>query len=110
MSHQPPTHSTAPGPPVLAHPTGMATQTTGPSNPFHVDLVIPYSIASIKGDRSQTQAEVREGYEALLRALEGEGGLKVASKPGRAGKGKEEIWVFLGISQDKLDELVEREK
>lgn len=70
--------------------------------------------------------EVKEGYEALLRALEGEGGLKVGSRPAwssvktktdkktdqdekKSKDKKDEIWVFIGISDEKLNELVERE-
>jgi hypothetical protein len=57
----------------------------------------------------KAQEEIREGYEGLLRALEGEG-LRVATRPGRAGKGKEEIWVFVSASDEKIRELVERER
>lgn len=103
--------STSPGPPV---PSKM--DNSNPSNPFNVDFVIPYDI-SIKGDRDNGVSQVREGYEALLRALEGEGGLKVGSRPAKvSGKDKkeddkktEEIWVFVGISDEKVNELVERE-
>jgi anoctamin-10 len=75
-----------------------------------VDLVIPYSIASGSWDKAIAQRYIREGYEELLKALEGEGGLKVATKFGRGEKGKEEIWVFVGATSEKVDELVEREK
>jgi anoctamin-10 len=103
--------STSAGPPV---PSKL--DSNHPSNPFNVDFVIPYDI-SIKGDRTKGVAEVREGYEALLRVLEGEGGLKVASRPAKvSGKDKkednkkpEEVWVFVGISDEKAKELVERE-
>ncbi|KAK8844765.1 hypothetical protein IAR55_006615 [Kwoniella newhampshirensis] len=137
MSHQPspapptppslepptPTSSaaTAPGPPVAnrdssltqafsPHLPGTAGQHY-PSNPYQVDFVIPFSIAVSKGqDRQQAQREIKTGYEELLRALEGEGGLKVASKGGRGGKGQEEVWIFVGASEEKVNELVEREK
>lgn len=95
----PPASDTVPGAPV--------SSSTGSSNPFHVDLVIPFDI-STKGDR--TQRESRRGYELLLRALEGEGGIHVASRPGRAGRGKEEVWVFVGAGEEKVSELVERER
>lgn len=106
--------STSAGPPV---PSKM--DITHPSNPFAVDFVIPFDI-STKGDRAKV-GEVREGYESLLRALEGEGGLKVASRPAKISKGdkkdndkqekgKEEVWVFVGISEEKVAELVERER
>ena len=76
-----------------------------------MDLVIPISISlGDKKDRTTTQLEIRESYEELLRALEREGGLRIASRPGRAGKGKEEVWVFVGAGDDKVFELVEREK
>jgi len=104
--------STSAGPPV---PSKM--DSNHPSNPFNVDFVIPYDI-SIKGDRTKEVPGVREGYERLLRVLEGEGGLKVASRPARvSGKDKkeddkkpEEVWVFVGISDEKAKELVERER
>lgn len=92
------------------HPS-TALDGTHPSNPFQVDLVIPFSVAGKKGtDRLAAQSEIREGYQELLRALEGEGGLKVASRAGRGGKGSEDVWVFVGIGDEKLQELVEREK
>jgi len=104
--------STSVGPPV---PSKM--DSNHPSNPFNVDFVIPYDI-SIKGDRTKEVPEVREGYERLLRVLEGEGGLKVASRAAKvSGKDKkvddkkpEEVWVFVGISDEKAKELVERER
>jgi len=105
--------STSAGPPV---PTKL--DTAHPSNPFSVDFVIPYDI-SIKGDRAKGVEEVKNGYEALLRALEGEGGLKVGSRAAWTSqkdkkdddkkKKKEEVWVFVGISEEKVSELVERE-
>ena len=109
-----PTLGAATGPPARsggtpAHAT-TAIDAAQPSNPFQVDLVIPFSIASGEGDRAQEQTEIRDGYEVLLRALEAEGGLKIASRPGRAGKGKEEVWVFVRAGEDKVSELVEREK
>jgi anoctamin-10 len=106
---------TAPGPPIpnrdtSAHPS-TALDVTQPTNPFQVDLVIPYSVAITKGqDRSAAQQEIRQGYEALLRALEGEGGLKVATRGGRGAKGDEEVWVFVAVGDEKVQELVEREK
>lgn len=105
---------TAPGPPVPVRDTSIkpssALDASHPSNPFQVDFVIPFDVAIPKGqDRVKVQEEVKEGYERLLRALEGEGGLKVGSKSGRGGKGKEEVWVFVSISDQKLTELVERE-
>lgn len=108
-----PSSKTAPGPPVpfrgvSANPS-FAKDAEHPSNPFQVDLVIPFNISLAKGDRARAQTEVRDGYERLLRALEGEGGLRVASRPGRAGRGQEEVWVFVGVSEEKLTELVERE-
>lgn len=100
MSSHPPSSgtTTAPGPPVAN------------ANPYHVDLVIPYSIAFGSWDRGIAQKYIKEGYEDLLRALEGEGGLRVATKMGRGGKGKEEVWVFVSATEEKIDELVERER
>jgi anoctamin-10 len=105
--------STAPGPPVP-----ISLDHTHPSNPFNVDFVIPYDISIKGGNRTEVVAEVKEGYERLLRALEGEGGLKVGTRPAHSStkdkkdenKKVEEVWVFIGISDDKLSELVERER
>jgi len=112
-----PVSSTTPGPPVPARDTSTHTSTAldvgHPSNPFQVDFVIPYDVSIPKGksgDRVNVQEEIKEGYEALLRGLEGEGGLKVGSRKGRGGKGQEEVWVFVGISDEKLAELVQRER
>jgi hypothetical protein len=82
------------------------------SNPFHVDLVIPYDISLPRsaGDRQLAQQEIREGYEQLLQALEGAGGLKIATKVAPRKKGKEEVWVFVGASEEKVEELVQLEQ
>lgn len=122
MSHQspapasaPPTASTAAGPPIpnrqISKRPSKAKDSEHPCNPFQVDLVIPFDISQPSGvDRAKAQAEIRGGYEVLLRALEGEGGLRLATRPGRGGKGKEEVWVFVGVSDEKMGELIERER
>lgn len=78
-----------------------------------MDFVIPYSISTSKASKSKSRAaiqnEIRDGYENLLRTLE-QGGLKVGSKAGRGRKGHEEVWIFVGASDEKVDELVQREK
>jgi len=106
--------STAPGTPVPARNTSInpssALGVSHPSNPFEVDFVIPFSIAVGKVDRVTAQNEIRASYEELLRALEGEGGLRVATKAGRGKKGDEQVWVFVGAGEEKVTELVEREK
>lgn len=114
MSSQPHASDTSPGPPISARNTSMAPQLakdiSHPSNPFQVDFVIPFDISIGKEDKSIAQKESREGYELLLRSLEGEGGLKIASRPGKGSKGKEEVWVFVSAGDEKIVELVEREK
>lgn len=75
-----------------------------------MDFVVPFDISLGSKDRPEAQVEIRDGYEALLRALEEEGGLRIASRPGRGVKGKEEIWVFVGAVENKVDELLERER
>ncbi|WVQ82899.1 hypothetical protein IAT38_005035 [Cryptococcus sp. DSM 104549] len=114
---QAPAAPTAPGPPVkstqLPSPLGPAVTSRLNDNPFNVDLVIPYNIALSKKDlkdRPKALEDIKQGYEELLRALEGEGGLKVGTRGGRGGKGQEEIWVFVGATEDKVEELVERER
>ena len=108
----PVTSATTPGPPVPNQVTSLFNhqETPFPCNPFEVDLVIPFDISIGKDDRTTAQQKIREGYEELLRALEGVGGLKIASRPGRAGKGKEEVWVFVGGDDEKISQLVEQEK
>lgn len=122
MSHQPSPPSsdehvvsTTPGRPVTTRNSsnkfGSIIGLEHPSNPYQVDFVIPFDVSVPKGqDRATAQGEIKEGYERLLRALEGEGGLKVGTKSGRGGKGKEEVWVFVSTSDKKLSELVERER
>ena len=102
--------STAPGPPLSARDTSAVLDAVHLSNPFHVDLVVPYSIALGKGDRSVEQQEIRDGYETLLRDLESVGGLRLASRVPKGKKGEEEVWLFIGISEEKLQELVEMER
>lgn len=136
-----PLHSTAPGPPIglrdrtlsrnrLRPASLQRTATSDPSwsssgascNPFNVDLVLPFDI-SLKagtgktGGRAQEVAEIREAYEALVRALEGAGGLRVATKAPPVKKDKngknavvQEVWVFVGVEESKMRELVQRER
>lgn len=90
----------------------LAKDSSHPSNPFQVDFVIPLdiSLGKYSTDRNRIQKEVRDGYELLLRQLEEEGGLKIASRKGRGAKGKEEVWVFVSAGDEKIVELVERER
>lgn len=115
MSSQPPSLApvadTAPGPPIPARDTSTVLNAAHISNPYNVDLVIPFSISIGKSsDRTSEQREIREGYEELLRALEGVGGLRIATRVPPGKKGKEEVWVFVGAGQEKIEELVEVEK
>ncbi|OCF60137.1 hypothetical protein L486_02817 [Kwoniella mangroviensis CBS 10435] len=107
----PPAVDTAPGPPVQARSTSLNQVDT---NPYKVDFVIPYSISVDKSQsRLQAQQEIKDGYEVLLRVLEGEDGLRISTraKPSNnSAKGQEEIWVFVGAEDGKVVELVEREK
>ncbi|ORY26484.1 calcium-activated chloride channel-domain-containing protein [Naematelia encephala] len=116
MSSQPRSTPTSAGPPIQlgdisSHSsTALAVDAAHPSNPYQVDLVIPFDISLGSTERTVAQQDIREGYERLLHALEGEGGLRVATKAGRGGKGKEELWIFVGAGDDKIAELVERER
>ncbi|EIW72964.1 hypothetical protein TREMEDRAFT_26589 [Tremella mesenterica DSM 1558] len=107
MSSNPPSLGapTAPGPPISTALKGSKST----SNPFGVDLVIPFS-TSVGKDRIKDSNEIKESYEYFLRALESEGGLRIASRSGNKIKGKEEIWVFVGASDEKISELLEREQ
>lgn len=81
-------------------------------NPYNVDLVVPYSIALSKKDlknRPKAEAEIKEGYVYLLRELEGSG-FRLASKAGRGNKGQEEVWIFVGASEERVEQLVEEER
>lgn len=108
--------ATSPGPPIqtrgISQKPQLAKHVDQPTNSYQVDFVLPFdiSLSSSPTDRAQSIADTRSAYEALLTALEGEGGLKVASRRGRGGKGKEEVWVFVSASDEKIGELVEREK
>lgn len=79
-------------------------------NPFGVDLVIPFDVALKSGDRQEAQRDAQAGYARLIQALQSQQGLRIASQPGRGGKGNEEIWVFVGASDSFIDELLEREQ
>nr|XP_019014019.1 uncharacterized protein I206_00096 [Kwoniella pini CBS 10737]OCF52800.1 hypothetical protein I206_00096 [Kwoniella pini CBS 10737] len=124
MSHQPPpaaslTSDTTPGPPVQARSTSLNHPSSGAytfnTNPYKVDFVIPFDI-SIGKDENRTQAEqeIKHDYEHLLRALESEDGLKIGTKAKKSStkevKGKEEIWIFVSAEDEKVNELVERER
>lgn len=116
MSSQPSVAATAPGPPIPTRDTSktpqLAKDISHPTNPFQVDFVIPYDISlpKLDSDRARILKEVRDGYELLLRSLEGEGGLKIASRKGRGAKGTEEVWIFVGAGDEKIVELSERER
>lgn len=78
----------------------------GDTNPFGVDLVIPYDIS---GDKSH-EPEIEAGYKRLTDALTS-AGLRIATRRGKGkAKGQEEVWVFVGASDGKVQELVEREQ
>lgn len=114
MSSQPPNlgvADTAPGPPIPARESSTTLDTVHISNPYNVDLVIPFSISISKSsDRVVEQREIREGYEELLRGLEGVGGLRIATRVPPGKKGKEEVWIFVGAGEEKVEELVEAEQ
>lgn len=115
MPSQVPASPTAPGPPVRSAPTkSPSLLPSGPinDNPYNVDLVVPYSIALSKKDlknRSQAEAEIKEGYVYLLRELEGSG-FRLASKAGRGNKGQEELWIFVGASEERVEQLLKEER
>lgn len=88
-------------------PKTPASPKSADTNPFHVDLVIPFSVAP---GANRAPAPIAAAYDRLISALEGEGGLRVTARPGRAGKGAEEVWVFVGASDGKVAELVARER
>lgn len=91
--------------------TATASNTASGCNPFGVDLVIPYDL-SARGadDRNEALYDTQAGYTRLIASLESVGGLRIASRPGRAGKGAEEMWVFVGASDAKVAQLVEAER
>lgn len=102
--------ATSPGPPIPSRDSSTKLDAAHVSNPFQVDLVIPYSISLGKLGKLTGQQEIRQGYEDLLRALEGEGGLRIASRAAVGAKSKEEVWIFVGAGEEKVKELVERER
>ncbi|WWC90176.1 uncharacterized protein L201_005109 [Kwoniella dendrophila CBS 6074] len=130
----PPSVETAPGPPVQHRSTSLtptpATVNTNlnsgnnglndlNTNPYNVDFVIPFSISIAKNqNRLEAQQEIKEGYEELLKALESEDGIKIGSKAkpvkkdksGKKIESEEEIWIFISAEDEKVNELVERER
>ncbi|XAO22454.1 hypothetical protein I312_101225 [Cryptococcus bacillisporus CA1280] len=115
MPSQVPASPTSPGPPVRSAPTkSTSLLPSGPinDNPYNVDLVVPYSIALSKKDlknRSQAEVEIKEGYVYLLRELEGSG-FRLASKAGTGNKGQEEVWIFVGASEERVEQLLKEER
>ncbi|KIR69262.1 hypothetical protein I314_00368 [Cryptococcus bacillisporus CA1873] len=115
MPSQVPASPTAPGPPLRSAPTkSTSLLPSGPinDNPYNVDLVVPYSIALSKKDlknRSQAEVEIKEGYVYLLRELEGSG-FRLASKAGTGNKGQEEVWIFVGASEERVEQLLKEER
>lgn len=93
-----------------ASTTALNGAGTDDSNPFDVDFVIPFDISAHGSDRAGAQQDAAQGYQRLINALQSEGGLRIASRPGRGGKGAEDVWVFVGASDDKVAELVDREQ
>lgn len=96
----------------VAEARGGSQPVGGPKNdnPFGVDLVIPFSVALTGRDRQAEQRDAQAEYSRLIAALQSEPGLRIASHPGRGGKGNEEIWVFVGASDTKVAELIDRER
>ncbi|WVN88537.1 uncharacterized protein L203_103748 [Cryptococcus depauperatus CBS 7841] len=105
-----PTASTAPGPPVSSSPGSMPLSVIN-ENPYNVDLVLPYDISIGKAERDRQLAEqsIKDGYEELLRALEASG-FRVASRGGRGARGNEQVWVFVGASEQKVEQLIKEER
>lgn len=95
----------------LDQPINLGSAISGDGNPFGVDLVIPFDVSLRGAARNEALYDAQAGYTRLIQALQSVGGLRIASRPGRAaGKGNEEIWVFVGASDAKVHELVEEEK
>lgn len=90
--------------------TDAGKSNTENSNPFHVDLVIPYDISRRGSERRTALYDAQGGYSRLIAALESVGGLRIACRPGRGGKDAEDVWVFVGASDAKIAELAERER
>ncbi|KLT41542.1 DUF590-domain-containing protein [Cutaneotrichosporon oleaginosum] len=80
------------------------------SNPFHVDLVIPFDISLRGAERRDALYDTQGGYSRLIAALESVPGLRIAARPGRGGKDAEDLWVFVGASDAKVAELAETER
>jgi hypothetical protein len=90
--------------------TGANAVNADSSNPFNVDLVIPYDISLKGAERRDALYDTQGGYSRLISALESVGGLRIASRPGRGGKDAEDLWVFVGASDAKIAELAETER
>jgi hypothetical protein len=94
------------------------TEPIEPPNTFGTLLVIVYdtdlnsfSKGPYKQGRSEAAGEVKECYTRLINKLRSVGGLRVTARPGIL-KGKEgkQVWIFLRAEDQKITELVQREK
>ncbi|KAL1408823.1 hypothetical protein Q8F55_005637 [Vanrija albida] len=98
-----------PAPSAVSEKAKATVPVAADTNPFRVDLVIPFSVAPGAG-ANRAPAPIAAAYDRLVGALAAEGGLRVTARPGRAAKGAEEVWVFVGASEGKVAELVARER
>lgn len=61
--------------------------------------------------RHEAAGEVKECYTRLINKLRGVGGLRVTARPGiLRGKEGKQVWIFVRAEDEKITELVQREK
>lgn len=98
--------------------TQQVEESNEPVNTFGTLLVLVYNTdvtafakPPFSQGRSEAAGEVKECYTRLINKLRGVGGLRVTARPG-IGRGKEgkEVWIFLRAEDEKITELVQREK
>lgn len=96
----------------------VLSEPTEPPNTYGTLLVIVYDTdlnsfakGPYKQGRSEAAGEVKECYTRLINKLRSVGGLRVTARPGIL-KGKEgkQVWIFLRAEDQKITELVQREK
>ncbi|KAJ9120048.1 hypothetical protein QFC22_002945 [Naganishia vaughanmartiniae] len=96
----------------------IRAEPTEPPNTFGTLLVIVYDTdlnsftkGPYKQGRSEAAGEVKECYTRLINKLRSVGGLRVTARPGiQKGKEGKQVWIFLRAEDQKITELVQREK
>lgn len=101
-----------------AQPTQGIEESNEPVNTFGTLLVIVYNTdlttfakPPFNQGRHEAAGEVKECYTRLINKLRSVGGLRVTARPGiMKGKEGKQVWIFLRAEDEKITQLVQREK